>query len=216
MKYYPICLNMTHRRCLVVGGGKVAERKILRLVDCGAEVTVLGKVLTPAIEALKKAGKIEHTNDDYRADYLQNAFLVIGATDNDEVNKVVARDAMGKGILTNVVDDPDHCDFILPSIYEQKELLIAISTGGKSPALARKLRMEMEGIYGPEYGIFLEIMGEIRERILARGHRPQENKNIFEALVHSDMIKHIKEKNWDRLRGLVRDIYGEDIELGEW
>lgn len=193
----------------------MAQRKVLRLVACGAKVAVLGKALTPALEALGKRGQIEHIDDEYHASYLQNAFLVIGATDNDEVNTTVAYDARAKGILVNIVDDPDHCDFILPSICEQKDLLIAISTGGKSPALAKKLKIEMERIYGPQYGVFIEIMGNIRGKILARGLPPQENRKIFEALVHSDMVEHIKNKNWEHVKKLVRDISGEDIELGE-
>jgi precorrin-2 dehydrogenase/sirohydrochlorin ferrochelatase len=176
---------------------------------------VLGKVLTPTLQELKKTGEIEHIDDDYHAAHLQNTFLVIGATDHEEVNEAVARDARAKGIMVNIVDDPDHCDFILPSIYEQEDLLIAISTGGKSPTLAKKLRIEMERIYGPEYGVFLEIMGNIRKRIIARGRPTQENKKIFESLVYSDMIEHIKDKKWDRVRKLVRDITGVDIDLGE-
>ena len=128
---------------------------------------VIGKSLTPALAALKGEGRIVHHAADYHEDQLRGAFLVIGATDSDAVNERIARDARARGIPVNIVDDPARCDFILPSVVERGDLAIAVSTGGKSPALAKKLRKELEGAYGPEYAVLIEILGELREKVIA-------------------------------------------------
>ena len=113
----------------------------------------------------------------------------------------------------NIVDEPERCDFILPSIVERGDLSIAISTGGKSPALAKQLRQELEDIFGEEYDIYLRIMGEIREIVLARGRPSAENRVIFEALVQSDLLSFIHGKNWDAAQKIINEIVHEPIEL---
>jgi precorrin-2 dehydrogenase/sirohydrochlorin ferrochelatase len=215
VNYYPVYLDITNRRCIVVGGGDVAERKVQRLLLSGAHVIVIGKTLTPELEIMKKGGKIDQINDDYREAYIHNAFLVIGATDQDDVNAKISEDARRMGIMVNIVDDPDRCDFILPSLLQRGDLSIAISTGGKSPALAKKLREDIERVYGPEYLILLNMLGILRERIKARGQSADENKRLFESVVNSDILQHIREKNWVRVRKMIRDVTGEDIEVGE-
>lgn len=131
-----------------MGGGDVAERKAERLLDFGAHVSIVGKSLTPLLETMKREGRIEHVEADYDEAFLGDAFLVIGATDRDDINAKISRDCKNKGVLVNIVDDPEKCDFILPSIMRQGDLLIAISTGGKSPALAKKMRQELESSTG--------------------------------------------------------------------
>ena len=213
MKYYPVCLDVAGKKCVVVGGGEVAERKVKRLVECGACVTVVGKVLTPSLRAMTAEGRIEHVTADYDEAYIHGAFLVIGATDRDEVNERISHEARERNILVNIADDPARCDFILPSLFRRGDLLFAISTGGKSPALATKLREELESHYGPEYATFLDLLGELREKIVARGHPPPENKRLFTALVNSDILQYIKEKNWGCIKKVIRDIL--DIEWTE-
>ena len=137
MRYYPLFLDITGRKCVVVGGGNVAERKVERLLDCGARVEVVGKSLTPLLAAWNGEGKVVHRDADYEDSCLVGAFLVIGATDDGAVNGRVATDARALGIPVNIVDDPARCDFILPSIVERGDLSIAVSTGGRSPALAK-------------------------------------------------------------------------------
>ena len=215
MNYYPIYLDITNRRCIVAGGGDVAERKVQRLLECGAHVVVIGKTLTSGLEVLKREGRIDHINDDYDDAYLHDAFLVIGATDRDDVNAKISMDARKRGIMINIVDDPDRCDFILPSLFQRGDLCVAISTGGKSPALAKKLREEMEGTYGPEYLTLLNVLGTLREKIKSKGRSADENKRLFESVVNSDILQHIKEKDWGRVRKMVRDLTGEDIEAEE-
>jgi precorrin-2 dehydrogenase/sirohydrochlorin ferrochelatase len=215
MNHYPIYLDITNRRCVVVGGGDVAERKVQRLLDCGARVVIIGKTLTPVLEAMKNEGRIDQIHDDYDETCIQDAFLVIGATDRDDVNTRISADARKRGVMVNIVDDPEKCDFILPSLFQRGDLTVAISTGGKSPALAKKMREELEGLYGREYLILLNLLGTIREKIKARGAPSDDNKRLFEALVNSDILQHIRGENWDRINKMVHDLTGEDIKAGE-
>ncbi|MGA3208914.1 MAG: bifunctional precorrin-2 dehydrogenase/sirohydrochlorin ferrochelatase [Syntrophales bacterium] len=215
MKYYPLFLDITDKRCVVVGGGDVAERKAGRLLDFGASVVVVAKTLTPGLETLKKEGRINHIDADYDKAVIDHAFLVIGATDRDDVNAKISRDGREKGILVNIVDDPDKCDFVLPSLLKQGDLLIAISTGGKSPALAKKLREEMEQIFGTEYQTLLQVLGQLREKLVVKGRSPDENRRLFEAVVHSDILQHIKDKSWNKVKKIIYDITGEKIKVGD-
>ncbi|MCG6536535.1 MAG: bifunctional precorrin-2 dehydrogenase/sirohydrochlorin ferrochelatase [Syntrophales bacterium LBB04] len=214
MKYYPICLDLRGRQCVVVGGGDVSERKVIRLVQCGARVTVVDRQLSPGLEQMKKEAAIKHVDDIYNASFLQDAFLVIAATDQDEVNVAVSRDARKLGIIVNVVDDPGRCDFILPSVFQQGDLSIAVSTGGKSPALAKKLARDLQSLYGREYELLLQIMGELRERMLERKLPPAENRKIFEALSHSDILHYIRTNDREGVKRIIKDIAGLDMDWG--
>ena len=213
MKYYPVYLDITNKRCVIVGGGDVAERKAERLLDFGARVTVIGKTLTPLLETMKREGRIEHIHADYDGALIGNAFMLIGATDRDDINTRISLDGKHKGILVNIVDDPAKCDFILPSLVQQGDLAIAISTGGKSPALAKKLREELEKRYGPEYEALLHMLGKLREKVVARGYASDENKRLFEAVIDSDIIQHIQDKNWEQVKKIIYEITGVEIEV---
>ena len=213
MKYYPVNLDMTNKRCVVVGGGDIAERKVERLLECGAQVTVVSKSLTPVLKTRKKTGQMDHIDRDYEDQALDGAFMVIGATDRNDVNERISKDAMARGLLVNIVDDPDRCNFILPSLVQQGDLSIAISTGGKSPALAKKLRKELEKQYGPEYQTLLVIMGILRKRILAGDQRAADNKAVFEDLVHSDILQAIREKDRGRVNTIIRDLTGISMDV---
>jgi precorrin-2 dehydrogenase / sirohydrochlorin ferrochelatase len=213
MKYYPVNLDMTNKRCVVVGGGDIAERKVERLLECGAQVTVVSKSLTPALKARKKTGQMDHIDRDYEDQALDGAFMVIGATDRKDVNERISKDAVARGLLVNIVDDPDRCNFILPSLVQQGDLSIAISTGGKSPALAKKLRKELEKQYGPEYQTLLVIMGILRKRILAGDQRAADNKAVFEDLVHSDILQAIREKDRGRVNTIIHDLTGISMDV---
>lgn len=212
MKYYPIYLDIANKRCVVVGGGEVAERKTQRLLECGARVVVVGKVLTPFLEQKKNEGAIEHLAASYEESCLTGAFLVIGATDQDEVNGKIAKDAKARGIPVNIVDKPARCDFILPSIFQQGDLSITVSTGGKSPALAKKLRKELKGRYGPEYAVLLNILGDLRKKVVAQGRSSAGNKLLFEGIVNSDILHALREANWERVREIVGSITGLEID----
>ena len=213
MKYYPVSLNLSGRSCVVVGGGEVAERKIRRLLDSDADVLVVSEKLTSGLEELRDKGKISHAAVMYQPTYLQGAFLVFGTTDDAEVNGRIFKDARKRGIPVNIADDPEHCDFILPSLAAQGDLQIAVSTAGKSPALARLIRKEIESLYGPEYAVYLMILGDLRKKVLSGGHPAQENKKIFEDIIHSDILDKIRSGDRSAVRQLVSAIAGVDLDL---
>ena len=197
---------------MVVGGGEVAARKVERLLECGAAVTVVAGELGDMLRELAAAGRIRHVSADYEARYLAGAFLVIGATDREEVNDRIAADCRAGGILVNVVDDPRRCDFILPALLTRGSLSIAVATDGKSPALARKLREEMEERFGPEYAEYLELLGRLRERIIAAGRPAGENRDVFTALVNSPLYEHLRAGRREEAQALIRDLTGLEVE----
>jgi precorrin-2 dehydrogenase/sirohydrochlorin ferrochelatase len=213
MRYYPIGLDISGRRCLVIGGGEVGQRKVERLLECGARVTVVGRDLTGTLSGLRREGRIDHIPGDYDEKHLEGVFLVIGATDDSTVNENIFRDARRKGVLANIVDDPERCDFILPALCRQGELVITVATGGRSPALAKKLRRELEERYGPEYEVLLAIMGEIRGKVIDRGGGSGENRKTFEALVDSDILDYIRGGDWKKVEAVVKDMTGVDVDL---
>ena len=213
MRYYPIGLDISGRRCLVIGGGEVGERKVERLLECGARVSVVGRDLTPALAGFRKKGAIDHIPGDYVQKHLKGAFLVIGATDDRSVNERIFRDARKMGVLANIVDDPERCDFILPALCRQGDLVLTVATEGKSPALAKKLRQDLEERYGPEYEVLLKIMGEIRGKVIDRGEGSDENRKIFEAVVDSDILDHIRKGNWRKVEAIVKRLAGVTIDL---
>ncbi|MCG6535890.1 MAG: bifunctional precorrin-2 dehydrogenase/sirohydrochlorin ferrochelatase [Syntrophales bacterium LBB04] len=196
-----------------MGGGAVGERKVRGLLECGAGVAVVSRELTPYLQRMKDQGIIEHDDADYDVRCLNRAFIVIGATDSEEINRRISTDARERCVLVNIADDPAQCDFILPSVFRQGDLAIVVSTGGKSPALAKKLREELDGHFGQEYGHFLQIMGDLREAVLALGNESEENKKLFEALVKSDLLQLIKEKNWEGAKNCIHKITGLAVEL---
>lgn len=215
MKYYPVFFDLREKVCLVIGGGAVAERKVQRLLECGASVRIITESLSGKLEKLKEEGKIQLLAACYSDSWLNDAFLVICATDDRALNRRVMQDCQIRRIPVNVVDDPELCDFILPSIAEQGDLIIAVSTGGKSPALAKRLRMELERRYGPEYRELLNIMGELRTRIVAKGGSSSENRALFESVISSDILDALRRGDREHVRAVIHQLTGEDLELKE-
>jgi len=210
--FYPVFLNLEGKKCIIVGGGEVAERKARRLLDCAARVTVVSRELNEGLRDMEKRGAVEHIASDYDGAFLKGAFLVIGATDDAAVNEAVRRDANRTGVLVNIVDDLEKCDFILPSIMQRGDLQIAVSTGGTSPALARKVRLQLENDYGREYGVYLKVLAELRKKVLMKGLPADDNKKIFEAVVNSNVLALIREGNWDEAGRTIFRISGEQID----
>ena len=208
MKYYPVFWDITGKKCVVIGGGEVAARKVIRLLDCDAKVRVVSPVLAPELDALKKAQRIEHIDDEYAGEYLYGASLVIGATDDEKVNAAISRDAKAQGIPVNIVDDPQKCDFILPSLVERGDLTIACGTGGSSPALARHLREELEGAYGEEYATLLNILGQLRMKMEKNAGV---GKTWFDQLMAAGLLDAIRQKQIERAKTIVRDITGWEV-----
>lgn len=213
MRYFPIFLDLKEKLCVVVGGGRVAERKVRSLLKAGARVRVVGPELTAPLFRLREKGKIAHLSRPYRRGDLHGAFLVIAATDDRNANERVSRQAVRNRILVNVVDDPAYSSFIVPSIIARKELLVAISTSGRSPALARVLRRKLEKEIGPEYAFLLKILGTVRKKILSLGLGQRKNQRIFRQLVKEDLLGLIKEKKFQELNRHLKAILGPDFSL---
>lgn len=168
MKTYPLCLiGLENQRVLVIGGGSVAARKTTSLVESGAQPLVISPELHLDLHNLLSQGKINHLARRYQPGDLSGAFLVISATDEPAVNHQVWVEAQAEGCLVNVVDDPPHCNFILPAVVRRGELTLSVSTGGGSPALARRLRERLEASFGPEYGELAAILDELRPQFIA-------------------------------------------------
>ncbi|MBW2070174.1 MAG: bifunctional precorrin-2 dehydrogenase/sirohydrochlorin ferrochelatase [Deltaproteobacteria bacterium] len=215
MRYYPVFLRVENRSCLVVGGGQVGARKVQTLVDAGARVSLISAELVPELEQRVRNGEVKLLGSRYESHHLQGCLLVIAATNDNNLNKRIARDAEQRGVLCNVVDLPEHCSFILPAFVQRGSLTLAVSTAGQSPALARKIRLELEEKFGEEYGFFLELMGAVRQKLLAVSSDSAANKKTFEDLVNSELLQLVKRKEWRSVDALLRSILGEQYSLKE-
>jgi precorrin-2 dehydrogenase/sirohydrochlorin ferrochelatase len=136
--------------------------------------------------------------------------LVIGATDDEDLNRRVSADAEQLNILCNIADRPEKCSFILPAVIQRGDLVITVSTSGKSPALAKKLRQALELQLGEEYAVLLDLLGGIRKRLLAREHAPEAHKSIFETIIHSDILTWIRDGRMQDVNDLLKEVLGED------
>jgi precorrin-2 dehydrogenase/sirohydrochlorin ferrochelatase len=167
--YYPICLDLRGRRCVVIGGGTVAARKVEGLLECEAAVVVVAPILGPVLKELLRAGRIEAHLRPYAEGDLAGALLAIAATDEPAINAEVAAEARARGVLLNAVDDPERCDFILPAVIRRGDLQVAISTGGRSPALARRVREDLEQLLPTEYAELLPLFADLRAELRREG-----------------------------------------------
>jgi len=168
--YYPVFLNVKGRKCVVVGGGQVALRKVEALLARGADVHVISDDLSPELGRMFAAGEIEVDERRYQSGDLRGAFVVVAATDDRKTNLQVAGEARGASVLVNVVDDAEHSDFIVPSVISRGDVTVAVSTAGRSPALARKIRTRLEKEFGPEYAELAVLVGEVRSEIRRTGN----------------------------------------------
>ena len=179
MSFYPLFVDLEGKTVLVVGGGEVAERKIGSLLACGAEIRIVSNSLTDKIKQLVEEKSVGYLGGEFNASHLDGAFLAVAATDDAALNSRVSGSARERGILVNAVDQPADCDFIVPSVVKRGDLIIAISTSGKSPATAKKIRMELETHYGDAYGSLLRIMGRVREAVLSLGYAQKRKQKDF-------------------------------------
>jgi precorrin-2 dehydrogenase/sirohydrochlorin ferrochelatase len=169
MGYYPVLLDLAGRRCVMIGGGLVAERRVAGLVTAGAHISVISPRVTRALAALAAEGRIDHEPRAYREGDLAGADLAFVATDAGEVNAAVAREARERGLWINAADDPARCTFILPALVRRGDLTVAVATGGSSPALARAIREELETYLTDDYATLASIAAEARRELRAAG-----------------------------------------------
>jgi len=208
MQYYPVSLDINNRKCLVVGGGGVGTRKVITLLDCGAKVTVVSPDVSGQLLELANNGSIVLEKRSYRKTDLDGLFLVIGTTDDEELNRQISIDAEKLNMLCNIADRPKVCNFILPSIVNRGDLTISISTSGKSPALAKRLRIELEEQFGNEYAELLLLMGAIRKKLLSQKHEPEAHKHLFEKLISRGLLDMIHGNRKDEIDSLLHEVLG--------
>ena len=194
--YYPVFLNIGGKRCVVVGGGEVALRKVRALLEHRADVEVISPELCAGLIELAESGQISAFRRHYRPGDLRKALMAIAATDDSEVNHNLLKEARDQKTLVNVVDDVANCDFIVPSLLQRGDVTIAVSTSGRSPALARKIRTRLENEFGEEYAALALLLDEVRTRVKHQGSKIS-NDTWQEAL------------DLDRLTGLLRSGEGE-------
>jgi precorrin-2 dehydrogenase/sirohydrochlorin ferrochelatase len=189
MSLFPIFVKLEGRLVVVIGGGSVAEAKIPSMLGAGARVRLIAPSITPQIAERVRLGRIDWLPKEFEAADLNGAFLVIAATSAPRVNEAVFREAEARGLLCNAVDDIEHCHFYYGAVVQRGDLQIAISTNGKSPALAQRLRKELELELGPEYEVWLEWLGAAREALRASGPSSESTKKLLHELASRPMFQ---------------------------
>jgi precorrin-2 dehydrogenase / sirohydrochlorin ferrochelatase len=215
LQYFPINLAIRDRPVVIVGGGAVAARKCAQLFDAGARITVIAPKLDVRLEAMRENGKLRHLEREFARGDLAGAFLAFAATGNQAVNRAVAEEGKERGILTTVADAPELCDFTLPALVRRGDLQIAVSTGGSSPALARRIREELELRYGPEYETALRLLGILREKLLTEKGNSAYNKSLFTKLVGHDLPALIRNRSTAEIDHLLTELFGPGNTLAE-
>jgi precorrin-2 dehydrogenase/sirohydrochlorin ferrochelatase len=211
---YPVSLDIGGKRCLVVGGGAVAARKIKALLLCGGLVQIISPQGCQAIARLAESSAITWHQRGYRQGDVKDAFLVFAATDDPGVQKMVAEDAARHHVLLNSADNPLVSDFHVPAKIRRRDLVIAISTGGGSPALARLLKMRLAREYGEEYGVLVELMSRIRRLVVSQSSNAEKNKTLFQSILELPVLECIKNLHWDELQRLLETELPADIDVG--
>jgi precorrin-2 dehydrogenase/sirohydrochlorin ferrochelatase len=188
MSLFPMFVKLRDRLCVVVGGGQIAEAKIPGLLAAEAKVRVIAPEVTESLAARAREGQIEWVRKTFEREDLRGAYLVVAATSAIEVNHEIFREAEARGILCNAVDDPDYCHFYYPSVVRRGALQIAISTEGLSPALAQRLRRELETQFGPEYEPWVNWLGAARKFLRAKNDDPEETRQLLHQLASKEMF----------------------------
>ena len=209
MKYYPINLDIRNRNCLVVGGGQVGTRKVNGLLRSGALVTIVSPEATEGIARLAQNERVVWFERNYQSSDMQDKFLVIGATDDEALNRKIHADAQTYKVLCNIADRPAVCNFILPAVVHQGDLVITASTSGQSPAFAKRLRKELQRKYGEEYACFLTLMGSIRNKLLQEAHEPEAHKPLFESLIDGGLLDAVAEGNVEAIDKILVAVLGD-------
>lgn len=214
MRYYPVHLDIKGSPCAVVGGGQVAERKVEGLLKAGAAVTVISPRVTKGISRLAKDGVVTHVKRAYKPGDLTSNTLVVCASSSIAVNRAARNEAASLNIPVNVVDDPGSCSFIIPSVVERGSLVIAISTSGKSPLLAKMMRKEMEKTIGPEYEPFVELLGAVRNKLLKNGVNSVKKERALAAIIDSPVRRWFKTCERGEINVFLKDLLGDGYTLG--
>jgi siroheme synthase-like protein len=210
--YYPVYIQLHQQPCVVIGGGKIAEGKVEGLLASQAKVTVVSPDLTRRLQELAEEKQIHYVARAYQSGDLTGAFMVICATDQTEINHQVWQEANANHQLVNVVDDTPRCNFIAPSILRKGDLTLAISTSGKAPALAVRLKERLQREIGPEYERFLELAGDLREPLAQHIPDFETRKAIWYELVDSEILDVLARGDETLARAIISRVVGFDFE----
>jgi len=211
--YYPVFLDLDKARCLVIGGGTIAERKVEALLAAGGEVTLISPELTAALRALEAAGRLTVQQRPYQREDLDTVSLVIAATDDSALQRQIAADAKRTNILCNIVDQPALCSFIVPAVVQRGDLTIAVSTNGASPALAKNIRQDLTEQFGPEYAVALRLLRRIRERLMHEQCSAKDRQCLLTSLAESPLLDYLRARQTDKLDALLQRTLGEAYTL---
>jgi len=206
---YPLFVDLRGRRCVVVGGGLLAEAKVAALVECGADVVVISPQLTARLRAWVEEGKVRWEARPYRPGDLEGAWLVVSAPEDLRVNARVWEEAQARRVWMNAVDDPQHCSFLAPAVHRQGDLVVAVCTSGKAPALAVRLRDRFASQLGPEYAAFLELAGELRGELARRVPEFGRRRDLWYRIVDSGVLEDLRAGQRERARDRVRQLVEE-------
>lgn len=214
MKGYPIFLvHLDRRRCIVVGGGAVAARKVSGLRKADARVVVISPTLCDRLEDLAASDAVEVVRRTYQRGDLEGATLAIAATDDPDINQLVWEEAQERGMPVNVVDDPAHCTFIAPSVVRRGPLTLAISTSGCCPALSRHLRKQLEQTFGPVYADYVELLGELREQAVAE-LALAERRVFWEQIFQSEVLSLLASGDEEQAHRRAEAILQQNVDRG--
>ncbi len=205
MSFFPIDISLKNKKCIIIGGGRIAERKASSLLSCGAKVKLVSPKLTSYLHQLFLEGKIEWSRKEFEEEDIVDCFLVIGATDNFEVNQRVSKVALKKNLLTNIVNAPKLGNFIFPSIIKQGDLIISISTSGKYPLLSKKIKEDLKEKLVSDYSKFLKLLKEVELKIKERSFSPSERRKILRKIIESDAFTYLKEGKENQARKRVEE-----------
>ena len=215
MGFIPIFFDVTDRRCVVIGGGEVAKRKVEALLEAGARVTVVSLRLSPPLQAAAARGLVTHIARDYASGDIKGCVLVYAATDDPKLHSELAAEARTLGIPINVADEPELCSFIAPAVVKCGALQIAISTGGASPAFAARIRRELEDRFGAEYALTLELMRAARRRLHAEEIAPLERMRRLTELANSALPDAIAAGDVAAVERILAAHLGEGVGLAQ-
>lgn len=193
---------------MVIGGGPVAERKVRGLLNANALVRVVSPVATPGLAVLAEQDAVEWRQKTYDRADLDGAVLVFAATNDTGTQQAVHHDARTAGLLVNVADAPEECDFQVPAVVRRGGLTLSVATNGMSPAVAAMVRRQLELEFGEEYGLLTTIAGLLREQLLAEGRESEEIKFLFEKILCEDIVEWLRQRQWDRVQQHVNDVLG--------
>ena len=204
--FYPVYLSLKGRRVVVVGGGEVAERKVESLLGTGAAIVVISPKVTRRLESLAREGRVELQKRSYASGDCDGAKLVLSATDDPELSRLVFKEGNEAGALVNTADQPSLCDFIMPAVVRRGDIAIAISTGCTSPGLAARLRSKISHLIGPEYARLAKLLSEARSEIRRRVPDESDRKALHYRILDSDIMDRLKENDTAGAERRLREI----------